>query len=151
MRPAPDSACGYPYNERMRFELTQVATVESELKDPAAAPKQGDEGAPAAWLNFEEGVVAALDGLAVGDRVFLLTWLDRADRDVLQVHPRDDPSNPLRGVFDTRSQDRPNPIGLHEVQILEIDGPRMRVEPLEAVDGTPIVDVKPVLGSLSSR
>jgi tRNA-Thr(GGU) m(6)t(6)A37 methyltransferase TsaA len=135
----------------MRFELTQVATVESELKDPAAAPKQGDEGAPAAWLNFEEGVVAALDGLAVGDRVFLLTWLDRADRDVLQVHPRDDPSNPLRGVFDTRSQDRPNPIGLHEVQILEIDGPRMRVEPLEAVDGTPIVDVKPVLGSLSSR
>jgi tRNA-Thr(GGU) m(6)t(6)A37 methyltransferase TsaA len=135
----------------MRIELTPVATVESTLTDPEAAPKQGDEGAPDAWLNFEEGVVAALDGLATGDRVILLTWLDRADRSTLQVHPRDDPSNPVRGVFDTRSQDRPNPIGLHEVQILEIDGPRMRVEPLEAVDGTPIVDVKPVLGSVTDR
>jgi tRNA-Thr(GGU) m(6)t(6)A37 methyltransferase TsaA len=145
MRPAPDSPCGYPYNERVRFELTPVATVESALTDPTSAPKQGHEGAPDAWLNFEEGVVAALDGLAVGDRVILLSWLDRADRSTLRVHPRDDPSNPKRGVFDTRSQNRPNPIGLHEVEILEIDGPRMRVEPLEAVDGTPIVDVKPVL------
>jgi tRNA-Thr(GGU) m(6)t(6)A37 methyltransferase TsaA len=145
MRPAPDSACGYPYNGRMRIELTPVATVESSLTDPAAAPKQGHEGAPDAWLNFEEGVVAALEGLSVGDRVILLSWLDRADRDTLRVHPRDDPATPMRGVFDTRSQDRPNPVGLHEVEILEIDGPRMRVEPLEAVDGTPIVDVKPVL------
>jgi tRNA-Thr(GGU) m(6)t(6)A37 methyltransferase TsaA len=135
----------------MRIELTPIATVESSLTDPAIAPKQGDEGAPEAWLNFEEGVVAALDGLSVGDRVILLSWLDRADRSTLRVHPRDDPSNPLRGVFDTRSEDRPNPIGLHEVEILDIDGPRMRVEPLEAVDGTPIVDVKPVLGPPASR
>jgi tRNA-Thr(GGU) m(6)t(6)A37 methyltransferase TsaA len=135
----------------MRIELTPIATVESSLTDPAFAPKQGDEGAPEAWLNFEEGVVAALDGLSVGDRVILLSWLDRADRSTLRVHPRDDPSNPLRGVFDTRSEDRPNPIGLHEVEILDIDGPRMRVEPLEAVDGTPIVDVKPVLGPPASR
>jgi tRNA-Thr(GGU) m(6)t(6)A37 methyltransferase TsaA len=145
MRPSPNPVCGYPYNDGMRIELTPVATVESSLTDPAEAPKQGDEGAPDAWLNFEEGVVAALDGLAVGNRVIVLTWLDRADRSTLRVHPRDDPANPMRGVFDTRSQDRPNPIGLHEVEILEIDGPRMRVEPLEAVDGTPIVDIKPVL------
>jgi tRNA-Thr(GGU) m(6)t(6)A37 methyltransferase TsaA len=145
MRPAPDSACGYPYNGAMRFELMPVATVESTLTDPASAPKQGSEGAPDAWLTFEAQVLDALEGLAVGDRVILLSWLDRADRSVLRVHPRDDPLNPMRGVFGTRSEDRPNPIGLHEVEILEIDGRRIRVAPLEAVDGTPIVDVKVVL------
>ena len=126
--------------------LTPVAIVESPLTDPAAAPKQGDEGAPEAWLVFVPEVLEALDGLAVGDEVIVLTWLDRADRDVLCVHPRDDPGRPLQGVFATRSADRPNPIGVHRVEIAEIEGARLRVRHLEAVDGTPVVDVKPVLG-----
>ena len=129
----------------MSHELRPVAVVQSPLTDPAAAPKQGPEGGSAAWLAFDPAVVPALDGLAPGQRVILLTWLDRADRDTLRVHPRDDPSNPLQGVFNTRSADRPNPIGLHEVEILAIDGARLHVRPLEAVDGTPVVDVKPVL------
>jgi len=94
---------------------------------------------------FEPGVLQGLEGIRVGDRVIVLTWLDRADRDVLRVHPRDDPSNPMQGVFNTRSADRPNPIGLPEVEIVELEGRRVRVRPLEAVDGTPVVDVKPVL------
>jgi tRNA-Thr(GGU) m(6)t(6)A37 methyltransferase TsaA len=125
--------------------LTPIGHVESPLTDPSAAPKQGFEGGPEAWLVFEPDVREALDGLAAGDRVLVITWLDRARRDVLRVHPRDDASNPLRGVFGTRSADRPNPIGLHPVEILEVDGHRLRVSDLEAVDGTPIVDVKPVL------
>jgi tRNA-Thr(GGU) m(6)t(6)A37 methyltransferase TsaA len=129
----------------MSYDVRPVAVVESPLTDPAAAPKQGPEGGPAATLVFDAAVLPALDGLAAGDRVILLTWLDRADRATLRVHPRDDPANPLRGVFGTRSADRPNPIGLHEVEILAIDGARMRVRPLEAVDGTPVLDVKPVL------
>jgi tRNA-Thr(GGU) m(6)t(6)A37 methyltransferase TsaA len=127
------------------FEVRPVAVVESPLTDTAAAPKQGFEGGAAAWLAFDPAVLSALDGLAPGQRVILLTWLDRADRETLRVHPRDDARNPLRGVFGTRSADRPNPIGLHEVEILAIDGARMHVAPLEAVDGTPILDVKPVL------
>jgi tRNA-Thr(GGU) m(6)t(6)A37 methyltransferase TsaA len=127
------------------MELKRIAEVESPLTDLASAPKQGAEGAPDAWLVFEPGVLEGLDGLGVGDRVIVLTWLDRADRDVLRVHPRDDPSNPMQGVFNTRSADRPNPIGLHEVEIVELEGRRVRVRPLEAVDGTPVVDVKPVL------
>jgi tRNA-Thr(GGU) m(6)t(6)A37 methyltransferase TsaA len=94
---------------------------------------------------FEPGVLEALDGIGPGDRLILLTWFHRADRAVLSVHPRDDPANPMRGVFSTRSADRPNPIGLHEVEVLEIDGRRMHVRPLEAVDGTPVIDVKPVI------
>jgi tRNA-Thr(GGU) m(6)t(6)A37 methyltransferase TsaA len=128
-----------------RFEVVAIGRVQSPLTDRAAAPKQGHEGAPDAWLAFEPGVLAGLDGLRAGDRVIVLTWLDRADRDVLRVHPRDDPANPERGVFATRSADRPNPIGLHEVEVLSIDGGRVRVSDLEAIDGTPIVDVKPVL------
>jgi tRNA-Thr(GGU) m(6)t(6)A37 methyltransferase TsaA len=128
-----------------RFEVVAIGRVESPLTDRAAAPKQGHEGAPDAWLAFEPGVLEGLDGLRAGDRVIVLTWLDRADRDVLRVHPRDDPANPERGVFGTRSADRPNPIGLHEVEVLSIDGGRVRVSDLEAIDGTPIVDVKPVL------
>ena len=127
------------------MELRAIARVESSLTDTAAAPKQGAEGAPDAWLVFLPGVMPALDGIEPGDRVIVLTWLDRAEREILRVHPRDDPSNPMRGVFATRSADRPNPIGLHEVEVLEVDGERMRVRPLEAVDGTPVVDVKPVL------
>ena len=114
--------------------------------DPATAPKQAHEGAPRAWLVFDETVAEGLRDLAAGDRILVLTWLDRADRDVLVVHPRDDPAAPLKGVFSTRSADRPNPIGIHRTEIVAVDGTRILVAELEAVDGTPIVDVKPVLG-----
>jgi tRNA-Thr(GGU) m(6)t(6)A37 methyltransferase TsaA len=127
------------------FELRPVATVRSPLTDLAAAPKQAHEGAPEAWLVFDPAMRDALDGLRVGDDVVVLTWLHRADRDVLRVHPRADVANPVRGVFSTRSPARPNPIGLHELRILAIDGTRVRVSALEAVDGTPVLDVKPVL------
>jgi tRNA-Thr(GGU) m(6)t(6)A37 methyltransferase TsaA len=128
-----------------RFDVIPIGRVESSLTDIESAPKQGEEGAPDAWLVFEPAVLEGLQGIGPGDRVIVLTWLDRARRDVLRVHPRDDVANPMRGVFSTRSADRPNPIGLHEVEIASIDGERMRVRNLEALDGTPIVDVKPVL------
>ena len=127
------------------LKVVPIGKVESPLTDPAAAPKQGHEGAPDAWLVFDPAVLEGLQDLRPGDRVIVLTWLHRARRDVLRVHPRDDIANPKQGVFTTRSADRPNPIGLHEVEILSIEGPRVRVRNLEAVDGTPIVDVKPVL------
>jgi tRNA-Thr(GGU) m(6)t(6)A37 methyltransferase TsaA len=127
------------------YDVVPIGRVESPLTDAATAPKQGHEGSPEAWLVFEPAILEGLDGIAAGDEVILLTWLDRADRDVLRVHPRDDVNNPMRGVFGTRSADRPNPIGLHPVQIIEIDGNRVRVRDLEALDGTPIVDVKPVI------
>jgi tRNA-Thr(GGU) m(6)t(6)A37 methyltransferase TsaA len=133
------------------MQLDSVATVESPLTDRSEAPRQGDEGAPEAWLVFEPYVADALLGLSAGDEVLLLTWFDRAERDVLQVHPRSDPNRPVQGVFTTRSPDRPNPIGLHRVTVLELDGLRMRVSDLEALDGTPVVDVKPVLGGVSER
>jgi tRNA-Thr(GGU) m(6)t(6)A37 methyltransferase TsaA len=127
------------------YELRSVGRVESVLVDRETAPKQGFEGAPDAWLVFDPDMAEAIRDLAVGADIFLLTWLDRARRDVLAVHPRDDPRNPETGVFATRSQDRPNPIGLHRVRITAIDGLRVRVRDLEAFHGTPIVDVKPVL------
>jgi len=127
------------------FDVRPIGRVESVLTDPAAAPKQGDEGAPEAVLVFEQDVVGGLADLRPGDHVIVLTWLDRADRTVLQVHPRDDPSQPLRGVFSTRSADRPNPIGLHPVKVLAVEGARVRVSGLEAVDGTPVIDIKPVI------
>jgi len=127
------------------IELRRIGTVESPLVDLAAAPRQGDEGAPDAWLAFEADVLEALQGIRPGDRIIVLTWLDRARRDVLRVHPRDDVAKPKRGVFSTRSADRPNPIGLHEVEVVSIDGRRVQVRALEALDGTPIVDVKPML------
>ena len=130
-----------------RFELAAVGTVESPLTDPASAPNQGDEGAPEAWIVFDRAVAEALDGIRPGDDVIVLTWLDRARRDVLRVHPRDDLSRPEQGVFNTRSPHRPNPIGLHRVEVASIEGNRLRVRNLEAVDGTPIVDVKPVLSA----
>jgi len=133
------------------MELVAIGTVESSLTDRATAPKQGDEGAPEAVLAFEAAVADGLDGIAAGDELLVLTWLDRADRDVLRVHPRDDPATPERGVFSTRSSDRPNPVGLHRVTVVAVDGARLRVRPLEALDGTPIVDVKPVLRSLEER
>jgi tRNA-Thr(GGU) m(6)t(6)A37 methyltransferase TsaA len=130
-----------------RFEVKPIGRVESPLTDPAMAPNQGDEGAPDALLVFEPAVLDALDGIRVGDDVIVITWLDRARRDVLRVHPRGDVSRPIQGVFNTRSPDRPNPIGLHRVEVLSIDGGRVLVRNLEAVDGTPIVDVKPVLST----
>jgi tRNA-Thr(GGU) m(6)t(6)A37 methyltransferase TsaA len=125
-----------------RLEVTSIGTVESPLIDIASAPKQGDEGAPDAWLVFDPAVLEGLEGIRTGDQIIVLTWLDRARRDVLRVHPRDDVANPEQGVFSTRSADRPNPIGLHEVEVASIDGRRVRVRNLEALDGTPIVDVK---------
>ena len=127
------------------FEVKAIGRVESSLTDREAAPRQADEGAPEAWLVFDAEVADGLHGLVVGDELFLLTWLDRARRDVLRVHPRGDLSRPEEGVFNTRSPDRPNPIGLHRVGITAIDGGRVRVGHLEALDGTPIVDLKPVL------
>jgi tRNA-Thr(GGU) m(6)t(6)A37 methyltransferase TsaA len=131
---------------RPSFELVPIGWVESPLTDPASAPKQGDEGAPVAWLVLEPEVLDALDGIQEGDQLIVLTWLDRARRDVLRVHPRGDPSRPQQGVFSTRSEHRPNPIGLHRVEVAAIDDARVQVRNLEAVDGTPILDVKPVLG-----
>ena len=127
------------------IELRPIGRVESSLTDPAFAPNQGDEGAPDTWLVFEPSVLEALDGMGVGDQVIVLTWLDRARRDVMRVHPRGDMSRAEQGVFSTRSPHRPNPIGLHRVEVLSIDGVRVLVRNLEAVDGTPILDVKPVL------
>ena len=128
------------------MELVRIGHVESPLKDTASAPKQGFEGAPESTIVFAPDMAPGIDGIAAGDELMILTWLHRADRDVLRVHPRDDVANPETGVFRTRSADRPNPIGLHRVKVLGVDGLRVRVQDLEALDGTPIVDVKPVLG-----
>jgi tRNA-Thr(GGU) m(6)t(6)A37 methyltransferase TsaA len=127
------------------ISLVPIGRVESQLTDAAEAPKQGFEGGPDAWLVLEPRVLDGLDGLEPGDRLIVLTWLDRANRDTLKVHPRDDARNALRGVFGTRSADRPNPIGLHEVEVLAVEGNRVRVSDLEALDRTPVVDLKPVI------
>jgi tRNA-Thr(GGU) m(6)t(6)A37 methyltransferase TsaA len=119
--------------------------VESPLVDPDRAPKQGDEGAPEAWLVLDEAVREGLRDIRAGQQAIVVTWLDRARRDVLRVHPRDDPARPETGVFSTRSADRPNPIGLHRVEVVAVDGLRLRVRRLEALDGTPVLDLKPVL------
>lgn len=127
------------------FEVRAIGRVESPLTDLASAPRQADEGAPEAWLVFDPEILPALADLRAGDELLVLTWLDRARRDVLAVHPRGDTTRPIEGVFSTRSPHRPNPIGLHRVEIVAIDGPRLHVRSLEALDGTPILDVKPVL------
>ena len=133
--------------------LVPIGRVQSPLIDLEAAPRQGDEGAPEAWLVFEPTVLEGLSDVRVGDELLLLTWLDRADRTTLRVHPRGDRSRPPMGVFSTRSPDRPNPIGLHRVRVLAMEdsGLRVQVSGLEAVDGTPIVDVKPLLGPPDAR
>ncbi len=125
--------------------VVPIGRVRSQLVDRARAPRQAHEGAPAAWLELDPEVGDGLRDLRVGDTVVVVTWLDRARRDVLRVHPRDDLATPLTGVFSTRSPDRPNPIGLHDVEITAIDGTRIGVRHLEALDGTPILDIKPVL------
>jgi tRNA-Thr(GGU) m(6)t(6)A37 methyltransferase TsaA len=122
--------------------LSAVGTIRSTLRSLDDAPRQGDEGAPDAWLEVDPDVAPALEGLRAGDTIVLITWLDRADRRVLVTHPRNDPSLPLTGVFATRSPDRPNPLGLHRVTVRTIDGTRLRIGPIEAIDGTPVVDVK---------
>lgn len=131
--------------------LRVIGRISSTLSDPAAAPKQGDEGAPEATIEIEAGFEPALEGVSAGDELLVLTWLDRADRDVLTVHPRGDTSRPEAGVFATRSPHRPNPIGLHRVRVLALDGPRLRVADLEALDGTPVLDLKPVLEAVGER
>jgi len=134
-----------------RFDVVPVGWVESPLTDRTQAPRQGDEGAPAAWLVFEPRVAEALHDLRPETEIIVLTWLDRADRSVLVTRPRDDPGNPLTGVFSTRSPDRPNPVGLHRVPVIAVDGLRVQVGELEALDGTPVIDVKPVLGGVEER
>ena len=127
------------------FELRVIGRVRSPLTNMDDAPRQGDEGGPDVWIEFEPDVIDALQGVRRADRLVILTWLDRADRDVLTVHPRGDASRSLAGVFATRSHHRPNPIGLHPVEVLEVEGARVKVSSLEALDGTPVLDVKPVL------
>jgi tRNA-Thr(GGU) m(6)t(6)A37 methyltransferase TsaA len=133
------------------FTVRPIGRVESPLTSTADAPRQGDEGAPEAYLILNPLVQAGMDGIAVGDEIIVLTWLHEADRSVLNVHPRGDLSRPEQGVFSTRSPSRPNPIGLHRVRVLGIDEVRVHVSGLEAIDGTPVVDLKPVLGSIDER
>jgi tRNA-Thr(GGU) m(6)t(6)A37 methyltransferase TsaA len=134
-----------------RYVIRPIGFVESPLVDVADAPKQGDEGAPDAWIVIDPAYRPALHGLETGTDIIVLTWLDRADRSALATRPRDDPARPLSGVFATRSQHRPNPIGLHTVTILAIDDTRILVRSLEALDRTPVIDIKPTLGPTESR
>jgi tRNA-Thr(GGU) m(6)t(6)A37 methyltransferase TsaA len=127
------------------YTIEPIGVIRSELTSREAAPRQGYEGAPEAWLELAVPVAQGLLGITVGDELIVLTWLHRARRDVLQVHPRGRLEAPLRGVFATRSPDRPNPVGLHQVSVLEVAGPRLRVGPMEAIDGTPVVDIKRAL------
>ena len=136
---------------RTQFTVRAIGRVESPLCERSEAPRQGDEGAPDSEIVFADGVVDGLNGVAARDEVIVLTWLDRADRDVLTVRPRGDATRAPTGVFATRSPDRPNPIGLHRVTVLDVTGNRMRVRNLEALDGTPVLDLKPVLGPTSER
>jgi len=129
--------------------LRPIGYIRSTLKSRHSAPRQGSEGAPDAWLDVEPSFARALSGIARDDDVIVITWLHRADRQVLEVHPRGDPEIPLAGVFATRSPDRPNPLGLHRVTVREISGTRLRIGPIEAIDGTPVVDIKPVLADCS--
>jgi tRNA-Thr(GGU) m(6)t(6)A37 methyltransferase TsaA len=125
--------------------IRPIGYVRSPLRSRAEAPRQGSEGAPDAWLELHEEVLAGAEGITVGQEIIVLTWFHQAEREVLKVHPRNDPTLPLSGVFATRSPDRPNPIGLHRVRVAEVAGARIKVGPLEAIDGTPVVDIKPVL------
>ena len=127
------------------YDITPIGVIRSELTSRQRAPRQGNKGAPDAWIEIDPLISEGLEGIAVGCEIVLITWLHRANRGILKVHPRGDRDRPVTGVFSTRSPDRPNPIGLHRVSVLEISGNRMKVGPLEAIDGTPVVDIKPVL------
>jgi tRNA-Thr(GGU) m(6)t(6)A37 methyltransferase TsaA len=133
------------------FTVRPIGRVQSPLISTADAPRQGDEGAPDAYVVLDPDVQPGLDGIAVGDEIIILSWLHEADRTVLRVHPRGDLSRPEAGVFSTRAPSRPNPIGLHRVRVLEVDGARVHVSGLEAIDGTPVVDLKPTLSSIEER
>ena len=132
------------------YIIEPIGFVHSQLTRLEDAPMQGDEGAPEAWLELAPQAAPGLMGIKPGDELIVLTWLHLAQRDVLQVHPRGDLNRPLTGVFATRSPDRPNPVGLHRVSVLEVAEQKLRVAPLEAIDGTPIIDIKPVLASSAS-
>jgi tRNA-Thr(GGU) m(6)t(6)A37 methyltransferase TsaA len=134
-----------------RYEVVPVGWVKSPLSEMTQAPMQADEGAPPAWLVFETAVADAIRDLRPGTEIIVLTWLDRADRSVLLTVPRGDPRNPMTGVFSTRSPDRPNPIGLHRVRVVSVDGLRVQVDHLEVLDGTPVIDVKAVLDEIADR
>lgn len=136
-KPTPDRA--------IRPQLKPIGVIRSTLKSRGDAPKQGSEGAPDAWIEVHAWAADALHLLAAGDQIVVITWFHQSKRDVLQVHPRSNPRNPLTGVFATRSPDRPNPLGLHPVRIRSIKGTRLRIGPIEAIDGTPVVDIKPDL------
>jgi len=135
-------------DDHRRARLRPIGVIRSTLKTRANAPKQGSEGAPDAWLEVIPDVAPALDGLSVGDEIIVITWLHRGRRDVLKVHPRSDRRRPLTGVFATRSPDRPNPLGLHRVTVRKVAGNRLRIGPIEAVDSTPVIDIKPVLSGV---
>ena len=135
--------------ESRSAKVRSIGVIRSVLKTRAESPKQGFEGAPDAWLEVSQFAAQGLDGLAVGDEIIVLTWLHRARRAVLKVHPRSDPKAPLTGVFATRSPDRPNPVGLHRVRVLSIARRRLRVGPIEAIDGTPVIDIKPVFNTVN--
>jgi tRNA-Thr(GGU) m(6)t(6)A37 methyltransferase TsaA len=126
-------------------QLRPIGVIRSTIKSRSEAPRQGTEGAPDVWLEVHPFAAEAMDGLSVGDEIIVVTWLHRANRDVLKVHPRSDPQRRLTGVFATRSPDRPNPLGLHPVTVRRIVKNRLRIGPIEAIDGTPVVDIKPVL------
>jgi tRNA-Thr(GGU) m(6)t(6)A37 methyltransferase TsaA len=127
------------------YTIEPIGVIRSDLASREAAPRQGYEGAPDAWLEVNPTVAEGLEGIAVGDEIVLITWFHKAHRDILKLHPRRDKNMPLTGVFATRSPDRPNPLGLHRVTVLEIAANRLKVGPLEAIDGTPVVDIKPAL------
>ncbi|HSR08746.1 MAG TPA: tRNA (N6-threonylcarbamoyladenosine(37)-N6)-methyltransferase TrmO [Bryobacteraceae bacterium] len=132
-------------SENQDYRIVPIAFVRSSLLDRSSAPRQGSEGAPDAWLEFQSEILEGLDSVEVGQEIILITWFHQARREVLKVHPRGCKTAALAGVFATRSPDRPNPLGLHRVTVLEISGNRIKVRPLEAIDGTPVVDIKPVL------
>lgn len=152
MQPVPSNRL--PSRREMNengYTIEPIGVIRSELTRLESAPLQGDEGATEAWLELATRVTQGLAGISTGDELIVLTWLHRARRDLLQVHPRGRLEAPLTGVFATRSPHRPNPVGLHRVSVLEIAGQRLRVAPMEAIDGTPIVDIKPVLARLDDR
>ncbi len=127
------------------YTLEPIGVIHSELTSCEAAPHQGNEGAPDAWLEVNATVAEGLEGIAAGNEIILITWFHKARRERLKVHPRGDKNRPLTGVFATRSPDRPNPLGLHRVRVLEVAGNKLKVGPIEAIDGTPVIDIKPVL------
>lgn len=131
--------------DEIRYDIIPIGVIHSDLTNLDAAPLQGNEGAPDAWVEVDAAVAEGLKGISVDREIVLITWFHKANRDILQLHPRRDKKIPMTGVFSTRSPDRPNPLGLHRVMVLEIDGNRMKVGPIEAIDGTPVVDIKPVL------